>query len=347
MKNFLGEGEADAVGHELHSVRFREVLQGALDAAGWKKPKKRNYGRGIALSGRHISGGDTGLILSADSDGAFSILSPSIDQGSGTHTILRQLVADQMKVPIDQVRVTIGDTDRAPRDSGMRASRMTYVAGNAIMQACEKLRDRLLERAAKMLECKVDEVTFDNGRFSLRQDPGQQLSLRRIASQANEPLAVTVYEDYPYPEDISYICAQVAEVEVDADTGAVRVHRVVSAHDVGTVINPVTHQGQIDGATIMGMGQGMMEELVMDGGKVTNNNLGDYKLPSVKDIPELKTVLVKTTGGVGPLDSKPIGEFANNGPPAAIANAIADAVGVRLFELPVKAENIYRALKQK
>ncbi len=175
-----------------------------------------------------------GLILSADSDGAFSILSPSIDQGSGTHTILRQLVADQMKVPIDQVRVTIGDTDRAPRDSGMRASRMTYVAGNAIMQACEKLRDRLLERAAKMLECKVDEVTFDNGRFSLRQDPGQQLSLRRIASQANEPLAVTVYEDYPYPEDISYICAQVAEVEVDADTGAVRVHRVVSAHDVGT-----------------------------------------------------------------------------------------------------------------
>ena len=347
LKNFLGEGEADAVGHELHSVRFREVLQGALDAAGWKKPKKRNYGRGIALSGRHISGGDTGLILSADSDGAFSILSPSIDQGSGTHTILRQLVADQMKVPIDQVRVTIGDTDKAPRDSGMRASRMTYVAGNAIMQACEKLRDRLLERAAKMLECKVDEVTFDNGRFSLRQDPGQQLSLRRIASQANEPLAVTVYEDYPYPEDISYICAQVAEVEVDADTGAVRVHRVVSAHDVGTVINPVAHQGQIDGATIMGMGQGMMEELVMDGGKVTNNNLGDYKLPSVKDIPELKTVLVKTTGGVGPLDSKPIGEFANNGPPAAIANAIADAVGVRLFELPVKAENIYRALKQK
>src|SRR5690348_18125108 len=96
----------------------------------------------------------------------------------------------------------------------------------------------------------------------------------------------------------------------------------------------------------MGMGQGTMEELVMDGGRVTNNNLGDYKLPSIKDIPELRTVLVKTTGGVGPLDSKPIGEFANNGPPAAIANAIADAVGVRLFELPVKAEKIYQALRK-
>jgi CO/xanthine dehydrogenase Mo-binding subunit len=347
LRNFLGEGEADAVGHELRSVRFREVLQGALDAAGWKKPKKRNYGRGIALSGRHISGGDTGVVLSADSDGGFSIISPSIDQGSGTHTILRQLVADQMKVPIEQVRVVVGDTDTAPRDSGMRASRMTYVAGNAVMQACEKLRQRLLDQAARMLECRPDEVEFDNGRFSLRQDPGQQVPLRRVVAQATERLEVMVYEDYPYPEDISYICAQVAEVEVDPNTGAVRVHRVVSAHDVGTIINPVTHQGQIDGATIMGMGQGMMEELVMDGGRITNSNLGDYKLPSVKDIPELKTVLVKTTGGVGPLDSKPIGEFANNGPPAAIANAIADAVGVRLFELPIKAEKIYQALKQK
>jgi CO/xanthine dehydrogenase Mo-binding subunit len=347
LKNFLGEGEADAVGHELHHVRFREVLQGALDAAGWKKAKRRNHGRGIALSGRHISGGDTGVVLRADADGGFSIVSPSIDQGSGTHTILRQLVADQMKVPIEQVRVVIGDTDTAPRDGGMRASRMTYVAGNAIMQACEKLRERLLDQAARMLECQVAEVEIDNGRFFLRQDPGQQLALRRIVAQATEQLEVLVYEDYPYPEDISYICAQVAEVQVDPDTGAVRVDRVISAHDVGTIINPITHQGQIDGATIMGLGQGVMEELVMDGGRVTNNNLGDYKLPSVKDIPELKTVLVKSTGGVGPLDSKPIGEFANNGPPAAIANAIADAVGVRLFELPVKAENIYRALKEK
>jgi CO/xanthine dehydrogenase Mo-binding subunit len=347
LKNFLGEGEADAVGHELFSVRFREVLQGALDAAGWKKRKKRNRGRGIALSGRHISGGDTGLALSVNAAGGFSILSPSIDQGSGTHTILRQLVAEQMKVPIDQVRVTVGDTDTGPRDSGMRASRMTYVAGNAIMQACEKLREQLLDQAAKLLECRVDEVEFDQGRFSLRQDPGQQVSLRRVAAQATEPLVVSVYEDYPYPEHISYLCAQVAEVEVDPDTGAVRVHRVVTAHDVGTIINPIMHQGQIDGATIMGMGQGIMEELVMDGGKVTNNNLGDYKLPSIKDIPELKTVLVKTTGGVGPFDSKPIGEFANNAPPAAIANAVADAVGVRLFELPIKAESVYRALKQR
>jgi CO/xanthine dehydrogenase Mo-binding subunit len=347
LRNFLSDGEEDGVGHRLKNVRFREVLQGALTASGWNKTKPRNTGRGIALSGRHISGGDTGVILTAEADGSFTIISPSIDQGSGTHTILRQLVADQMKVTIDQVKVVVGDTDTAPRDSGMRASRMTYVAGNAMVQACDQLRQRLLEHAARMLECRPEEIEFAGGQFSLRQDPGQRLPLRRVLAQTSERPQVTVYEDYPYPEDISYVCAQVAEVEVDSATGAVRVKRLVTAHDVGTIINPVTHQGQIDGAAIMGMGQGVMEELVMDNGRITNNNLGDYKLPTIADIPRLTTVLVKSTGGVGPLDSKPIGEFANNAPPAAIANAIADAVGVRLFELPLSPDKIYRALRAK
>jgi CO/xanthine dehydrogenase Mo-binding subunit len=348
LKNFISEGEEDAVGHRLRNVRFREVLQAALEAADWKKRKPGpNWGRGIALSGRHISGGDTGLILTAEPDGGFTILSPTVDQGSGTHTILRQLVAEAMRVPIQQVRVAIGDTDVTPHDSGVRASRVTYVAGNAVVQASEKLKNALLNQAARMLESRAEEIEFANSKFWLRQDPGQQISLRRVIAQASIPLSVSVYEDYPYPEDISYICAQVAEVEVDQETGSVRVRRFVTAHDVGTVINPITHQGQIDGATIMGLGQGIMEELVMDQGKITNNNLGDYKLPTVKDIPELKTVLVKSTGGVGPLDAKPIGEFANNGPPAAIANAVADAVGVRLFELPVTAEKIYRLIREK
>jgi CO/xanthine dehydrogenase Mo-binding subunit len=347
MRNFLSEGEEDGVGHPLKNVRFREVLQGALSAAGWNRPKARNTGRGIALSGRHISGGDTGVVLTAEADGSFTVLSPSIDQGSGTHTILRQLVADQMQVPIEQVKVVVGDTDTAPRDGGMRASRMTYVAGNAVVRACAELRHRLLEQAARMLECRAEDIDFAAGRFSLRSDPGQHVALRRVAAQSGARLQVTIYEDYPYPEDISYICAQVAEVEVDPSTGAVRVKRIVTAHDVGTVINPIAHQGQIDGATIMGMGQGIMEELVMDHGRITNNNLGDYKLPSIADIPHLRTVLVKSPGGVGPLDSKPIGEFANNAPPAAIANAIADAVGVRLFELPLAPEKIYRALREK
>ena len=346
LKTLLSEGEEDAVGHRLHDVRFREVLEGALEAAKWQNSKPRaNVGRGISLSARHISGGDTGLVLTAQADGCFTVLSPTIDQGSGTHTILRQLVAEQMNVPVDSVRIVIGNTDTAPRDSGVRASRVTYVAGNAMMKACGELRERLLERAARVLECRVDEIEFHDGRFWLGQDPNQQLTLRRLVSQTKDPLQVAVYEDYPYPDEVSYICAQVAEVEVDPATGAIRVHRMITAHDVGTVINPLTHQGQIDGATIMGVGQGVMEELIMNDGRIVNNNLGDYKLPTIADIPMIKTVLVHSDGGVGPMNAKPIGEFANNGPPAAIANAIADAVGVRLFELPLTAEKIYYLLK--
>ena len=346
LNNLLREGEEDAVGHRLHDVRFREVLEGALAAAKWQNSKPRAHvGRGISLSARHISGGDTGLVLTAETDGCFTVLSPTIDQGSGTHTILRQLVAEQMDVPIENVRVAIGNTDTGPRDSGVRASRVTYVAGNAMMKACGDLRERIFERAARVLECRVDEIEFRDGRLCLRQDPNQQVTLRRLVSQEKDGLQVGVYEDYPYPDGVSYICAQIAEVEVEPATGAVRVHRMITAHDVGTVINPLTHQGQIDGATIMGVGQGIMEELIMIDGRIVNNNLGDYKLPTIADIPMLTTVLVHSDGGVGPMNAKPIGEFANNGPPAAITNAIADAVGVRLFELPLTAEKIYYLLE--
>jgi carbon-monoxide dehydrogenase large subunit len=344
LKNLIGEGEEDAVGQRLHDVRFREVFEAALDTADWKKPKPDHVGRGIALTARHISGGDTGLVLTVEADGTLTVLSPTIDQGSGTHTILRQLVAEEMRVPVDQVRVVIGDTDTTPRDSGVRASRITYVAGRAVVQACETLREKLSAQAARLLECACSDVDFGAGKFWLRQERGQEVSLKRVLAPLGGRLAVTVYEDYPYPDQVSYFCAQVAEVEVDPETGAVHVHRIVSAHDVGTILNPLGHQGQIDGSTVMGFGQAVMEELVIENGRVTNNNLGDYKLPTARDIPKLKTVLLDSPGGVGPLNAKPIGEFANNCPPAAIANAVADAVGARLFELPVTAEKIYEAL---
>jgi carbon-monoxide dehydrogenase large subunit len=344
LKNLIGDGEEDAVGQRLHDVRFREVFEAALEAADWKKPKPAHVGRGIALTARHISGGDTGLVLTAEADGGFTVLSPTVDQGSGTHTILRQLVAEEMRVPVDHVRVVIGDTDTTPKDSGVRASRVTYVAGRAVVQACETLRQKLSEQAACLLECASSDVEFSAGKFWLRQERAQEVALKRVLAPLGGSISVTVYEDYPYPDDVSYFCAQIAEVEVDPETGVVRVCRIVSAHDVGTILNPIGHQGQIDGSTVMGFGQGVMEELVIENGRVTNNNLGDYKLPTAKDIPELKTVLLESPGGVGPLNAKPIGEFANNCPPAAIANAVADAVGARLFDLPVTAEKIFAAL---
>jgi CO/xanthine dehydrogenase Mo-binding subunit len=345
LKNLVRDGDVDAAGRPIKTVRFHEVLRAALDAAGWRNPKPANHGRGIALFGRHISGGDTGIILAIEADGTLTLISPTIDQGAGTHTILRQLAAEEMKVPIDQVRVVVGDTDAAPRDSGARASRMTYVAGHAVVRACRELKKRLLAQAARILESAPEEVEYRDGKFWLTEDPSQRITLRRVAARGR--IAVTAEEDFPPPDEVTYTCAQVAEVEVERETGRVRIARFVTAHDVGTIINPTTHQGQIDGGFVMGMGQALMEELVLDGGRVANASLGDYKLPTAADVPHLQTVLVRSGGGLGPHDAKAIGEFSNNSPPAAIANAVADAVGARLFELPISAEKVYHALNGK
>ena len=348
LQNVLRDNEEDAIGKRLPGLQIHPVLSRVLEAADWNGPRPGpNRGRGVSIYGRHISGGETGITLTAEADGTLTVLSPTVDQGTGTHTILRQLVAERMQVGLEQVRVVIGDTDVAPYDTGARASRVTYTAGLATEHACDGLRDKLAAHAARMLECNTSDVVYGNGAFSLNTEPGQSLSLAQVASRHPDDRAVTIEEDFRYPDETTYVCAQVAEVEVDPETGATRIERIITAHDVGTVINPVTHQGQIDGGVIMGLGQAVMEELTLDNGKVANANLGDYKLPTIRDIPRLDTVLVESEGGLAPHGGKAIGEFANNNPPAAIANAVADAVGVRLFEIPVTAEKVYSGLRAK
>jgi xanthine dehydrogenase molybdenum-binding subunit len=248
-------------------------------------------------------------VLTAEADCTFTVLSPTVDVGTGTHTIEQQIVATEMEVPLSQVRVRQGDTDSTPFDEGPRASRVTYTEGQAVMKACEQMR-------------------------------------RAIEDGANLPLTITVEHDAPQPEDVMYFSAQVAEVEVDRETGQVVVLKVVTAHDVGTVINPLAHQGQIEGGFVTGLGLAMTEELVCEDGQILNGNLGEYKLPTISDIPPLETVLVPTRGGEGPYQAKAIGELANNATAAAIANAVADAVGCQLFDLPITAERVYAALHQ-
>ena len=307
--NILTPGQEDALGRPLRLVNAREVMDAALDAAGWGQPKAGpGHGRGVAIFGRQIGGGIAGAVLTAEADGSFSVISPTVDIGTGTHTIEQQIVASEMKVPLSQVRVRQGDTDSTPYDEGPRASRVTYTEGQAVMKACAQIRQAILD--------------------------GVSL-----------PHTVTVEHDAPEPDDITYFSAQVAEVHVDRETGQVKVLRLVTAHDVGTVINQMAHQGQIDGGVVTGLGLAVTEELVFDGGQVLNGNLGDYKLPTIADVPPLETVLIQTAGGTGPYESKAIGELANNATAAAIANAVADAAGVRLFELPITADRVYSALQ--
>src|SRR3989441_1039806 len=309
-RNLVGPGEEDAVGRPLRVADVRQVLEAALEAGRWGEPKAGpGRGKGVAIFGRQIGGGAAGAVLTAEADGAFTVISPTVDVGTGTHTIEQQIVATEMDVPLSWVRGRQGDADSTPFDEGPRASRVTYTEGQAVMKACAQMRQAMHDGATL-------------------------------------PLTITVEHDAPQPEDVMYFCAQVAEVDVDRETGQVKVLKVVTAHDVGTIINSLAHQGQIDGGFVTGLGLAVTEELVSEDGQILNGHLGEYKLPTIADIPPLETVLVHTSGGAGPYQAKAIGELANNATAAAIANAVADAVGCQLFELPITAERVYAALHQ-
>jgi CO/xanthine dehydrogenase Mo-binding subunit len=254
-----------------------------------------------------------------------------------------------MEVPYENVRCRIGATSDVSYsvDVGFGGSRSTNINSAAAVQASAELRGKLNAQAAKLLGCAEDQVVYKGGKFSDKGSRGKPLTLSQVV-QANEgPVTVSIETEVPRKGSSTSFIAQVAEVEVDPETGSVKLHKFISAHDVGTIINPLGHQGQIDGEAVMAIGSGLMEELIGDHGKVTTTNLGEYKIPNILDVPKFQTVLVKGKNGPGPYEAKGIGEHANVSPPAAIANAVHDAVGVRVFDIPVTAEKVYQALRQK
>lgn len=298
---------------------------------------------------RGTGSGKAWIVLTAELDGTFTVFTVSGDQGTGLRTVLCQTVASEMDVPFEHVRCRVGNTSEVPFsvDIGFGGSRSTNIGGHAAIQASGELRGKLLAKAAQMLNCAQNQVVYKAGRFSNCNDRRRSLTLREVISAAGGPITVSTELEVPRKGSSTSFVAQVAEVEVDRETGKVKLHRFVTAHDVGTIINPIAHQGQIDGAAMMAIGASLMEELIGDNGKITTTNLGEYKIPNILDIPRFKTVLVHSQGGPGPYEAKSIGEHANVSPPAAIANAVDDAVGVRVFDLPITAEKIFEARNKK
>jgi len=248
------------------------------------------------------------------------------------------------------VHLVMQDTDAVPYESGPGGTRVTYTSGQAAFGAAKDLRDKLLAVAAELLEEPVDRIQLSHGRFVTASDPQRALSIQEVVAQATSPtgnpirgaMSVTTT-----PPGSTSFCAQVAEVEVDPDTGQVTIKKIVTAHDVGTILNPLTHQGQIEGGMIQGLGYALMEELRIEEGRISTLSLGDYKLPTIHDIPELVTVLLESGPGPAPYQSKGIGESSNTPLAAAIANAVVDAVGVRILDLPITSEKVFVALQAK
>ena len=347
MLNVLQNGDSNPVGEEWVNIRAGDVLQKAAEAAGWDQPKAPNVGRGISISDQPPGSGMSSAEVRMDAEGRATLLMSLWDTGTGAHTVLRQMVAETLTIPIEDVGVVIRDTDAVGFESGPGGSRVTYTSGQSTVGAAEELKEQLTVLAAEYMGASADAVTLQAGQFQANEG-GRAMSLKDVAAQAVSALGDDLSAEKTYtapPSEYTSYCAQVAEVEVDPETGEVRVTRFITAHDVGTVLNPLFHQGQIEGGVIQGLGYALMEEMETEEGRIANLSLGDYKIPTIKDVPELVTVLLEDGGGPAPFASKGIGESSNTPVAAAIANAVHDAIGAPVMQLPVTAERVLRVIK--
>jgi len=251
---------------------------------------------------------------------------------------------ETLGVSADQVRLQVVDTDRVRWDSGVGANRVARIATQAAFNAAVEARTRLFELAEQAWGWEQPAIELHNAMLT-RTGSGEARPWPELIAPGVTSAYASANVDESGPAHVTSFTAQVAEVVVDIETGQVTLVRLTSAHDVGRIINPLGHQGQINGGAVMGIGYGMLEELPIEGGYVTSLSMAEVKMPNIADLPELRTVLVEGDIGVGPYQIKSIGEAANGPVPAAIANAIANAVGVRIKELPLTAERVLAAIR--
>jgi CO/xanthine dehydrogenase Mo-binding subunit len=319
--NLMHDGDVSPIGHTVPHIKSDETLVQALAASGYHKPKRKHVGRGLALAQWLPLGGEGHALVTVDERGEIAVSTAMVDQGAGTYTALRQIVANELQVPVQQVRFQILDTSRAAADTGVGASRATRIFGNSTHAAAIQVKDKLLQGAGEMLGVAVDALSF-TGNGSIRTTNGKQVSYSAIVRKLGAPIRCEgAYKNFANGPEAAMV-VQVAEVEVDAGTGQVMLRNFTTAHSTGTIINPLMHQGQIDGGVVTAIGYSLMEQLVIEQGKVLTANFGESKIPSIRDIPPLKTVIQEFPVGNGPYGAMSIGEPPVLVAAAAIANAV-------------------------
>lgn len=347
-KNILHDGDANPMGEKWSDILMEEVLERVVKTSGWKKGGKTNRGWGIALYDRGTPEGKASSALILESDGRVDILTGVPDVGPGYYTISQQMVCETLGLPPEKVGVVFKDTDSLPFDPGTGGSKQTNTSGHAVNQSAHEVRDKLIALAARELGCAPAEIQQQGGKLTApnkKSTTTEKMIALAVQENGGPIFHLTNYVPKNMPK-VTGFAAQVAEVEVDPVTGRVEVVNLTTAHDTGVVLNHLTLTGQIEGGIITGLGFATMEENPLIDGKIATLTLGESKLPSIADVPPLKTVLVESPTGPTPFGGKAIAENPNVPTAAAISNAIADACGVRLFDLPLSAEKIYWSLQQ-
>jgi CO/xanthine dehydrogenase Mo-binding subunit len=346
-RNMLRDGDETPTGGHISHIRGVEALDKALELSGYAKPKPKNVGRGLSFSEWSPSGGEGNVFVTIDEAGKVKVSSPVVDQGAGVLTVIVEVVGEELKVPADEIELTQLDSSVVPSDGGVGGSRATRVYGNASYEAGAKAREELMRMAAEKFGVGAQELELADGAVVHR--PAKlKMSFAEIVKANGAPIQVKGYYKSSEKAHDASVSAQIAEVHVDSETGQVTLRQMVSAHTTGKVINPLMHQGQIDGGVVFGLGYALTEEVQFDGGKILTTNFGEFKIPTIVDIPPLKTAVMESVpSGPGPYNSLAIGEVANVPVAAAVANAVHDACGVRITGLPITSEKVYAALKAK
>lgn len=359
-KNLVKEGQIMPAYYNepANSCALDRCLARAKEMIGWdeKYPvrdmgngKVRSVGVAMAMQGSGISGVDTGAVaIKVNDDGFYSLMIGASDMGTGCDTILAQMAADCLDCEMDQIIVSGVDTDSSPYDCGSYASSTTYVTGMAVVKTCETLKKKIMERGAQYLDVPADEVEFD-GKKVIHLSSGKEISLKEIGNHvmcsSNEPLMAS--EANSSPISPPPFMAGIAEIELDKETGKVELVDYVAVVDCGTVVNPSLARVQVEGGIAQGIGMALYEDVVYNkDGKNFSNSFMQYKIPTRLDVGDIRVEFESSYEPTGPFGAKSIGEIVINTPSPAIANAIYNATHVRLRELPMTAEKIYRGMQE-
>jgi CO/xanthine dehydrogenase Mo-binding subunit len=345
VRNSVGDADLDVTGAAVHLPQGAAVLSRLRDEIS-SRPKVPGRGLGIGLGTRHVGDGRSQMKVSLLADGRIEVLTGLPDQGAGSHTVARRVMAAALGVSSQRVAVRYSSTLGGVFDSGAGGSKSTHAIGAVAVQTGTELKSRLQELAAEVMGWPADQIALIGDRFVAGQESA---SFDDVASRIARGEPVTV-EGTHVPETVhatdvgnANFTAFAIEVEVDRDTGQITLTDVVQVADVGTIINPVAHDGQLRGGFGFGLGAALMEDLAVADGRVLTPNLSEYKLPTQMDMPPYRVVHVESVGP-GPFGAKMAGELSNCAVAPAIANAIADAVGARIFDLPITSEAVLRAL---
>ena len=345
-RNALRDGEPSVTGERVHQARAIEVLDALERESNWTTPLPPGHGRGIALGVRHIGAGATSVVMRLLPGGEVEVITGVADQGGGVYTVLRRVAAAVMSVDPRRIVIRHSDTSGPAPDPGVGGQRTTHVLGRAAQAGAVEMKSRLEELAAEAMGWPAGEVRLEGDRFVAGEHSAPFVE---VAEQIAKGPAVEVQGAYDgqhkpgEPGDFEF-AGYVVQSEVDRETGAVRVEDVLLVADVGTIINPLAHQGQLEGGLMFGIGAALMEDLSIQDGRITTPSLGEYKVPCAMDTPPFRTVLLRDPTGPGPLGAKAAGELTNTSVAPAVANSVAAACGARVTHMPLTAERILEAL---